>query len=127
MRDTGAPPFRDNRGQAAVELAMTMPIVVIFVLGVFQVALVARDQLALELAAREAARAASVSADPAGAASAAANRVVGLEPIDVAVDVAGDLVRVRVSYVNPTDVAIIGAAIGDVTLEATAAMAWEPP
>ena len=126
-----APPVtrsvRDDRGQAAVELAMTMPIVVIFVLGVCQVALVARDQLALELAAREAARAASVSADPAGAATAAANRVVGLEPIDVDVNVGGDLVRVRVSYVNPTDVAIIGTAIGDVTLEATAAMAWEPP
>ena len=106
---------------------MTLPIVVIFVLGVFQVALVARDQLALELAAREAARAASVSADPAGAAAAAANRVVGLEPIDVSVSVSGDLVRVRVSYVNPTDVAIIAAAIGDVTLDATAAMAWEPP
>ena len=62
---------------------MTLPIVVIFVLGIFQVALVARDQLALELAAREAARAASVSADPVGAATSAANRVVGLDPIDV--------------------------------------------
>lgn len=117
----------DARGQAAVELAITMPVVVVFVLGVFQVALVARDQLAIELAAREAARAASVSADPTGAANAAARRVVGLDPIDVSVSVAGDIVRVRVRYVNPTDVAIIGAAIGDVTLEATAAMAFEPP
>jgi len=117
----------DARGQAAVELAITMPVVVVFVLGVFQVALVARDQLAIELAAREAARAASVSADPTGAAKAAARRVVGHDPIDVSVSVAGDIVRVRVRYVNPTDVAIIGAAIGDVTLEATAAMAFEPP
>jgi hypothetical protein len=45
----------------------------------------------------------------------------------VSVSVAGDLVRVRVSYVNPTDVAIIGTAIGDVALDATAVMAWEPP
>jgi len=117
----------DARGQAAVELAITMPVIVVFVLGVFQVALVARDQLAIELAAREAARAASVSADPTGAANAAARRVVGLDPIDVSVSVAGDIVRVRVRYLNPTDVAIIGAAIGDVTLEATAAMAFEPP
>jgi len=117
----------DARGQAAVELAITMPVVVVFVLGVFQVALVARDQLAIELAAREAARAASVSADPTGAANAAARRVVGLDPIDVSVSVAGDIVRVRVRYVNPTDVAIIGAAIGDVTLEATGAMVFEPP
>jgi hypothetical protein len=104
-----------------------MPIVVMFMLGVFQVALVARDQLALELAAREAARAAAVSADPAGAATAAANRVVALEPLTVSVGVSGDLVRVRVRYVNRTDVAMIGAAIGDFTLEATAAMKREPP
>jgi Flp pilus assembly protein TadG len=117
----------DARGQAAVELAIVMPLVVVFVLGVFQVALVARDQLAIELAAREAARAAAVSADPAGAAEAAANRVVDLDPIGVSVAVAADIVRVRVTYVNHTDVAIIGHAIGDVTLEATASMKMEPP
>lgn len=118
--------WRDERGQAAVELAMTLPIVVMFVLAVFQVALVVRDQLALELAAREAARAASVSADPAGAAATAARRVVDL-PVSVDVSVAGDVVRVRISYTNPTDVAMIGHAIGDITLDATAAMAFEPP
>lgn len=118
---------RDDRGQAAVELAMAMPLVVVFVLGVFQVALVARDQLAIELVAREAARAASVSADPAGAARAAADRVTDLAPLDVSVSVAGDVVRVRVSYTNPTDVAIIGSVIGEVTLDATATMAFDPP
>lgn len=117
----------DERGQAVVELALVMPVVVMFVLGVLQVALVARDQLAIELAAREAARAASVSADPAAAASGAADRVTELDPLDVAVTVGGDVVRVRVRYVNPTDVALIGAAIGDVTVEATAVMTWEPP
>ena len=106
---------------------MMLPLVVVFVLGVFQVALVARDQLALELAAREAARAAAVSADPVGAATAAATRVVDLGPLDVNVTVSGDIVRVRVTYVNPTDVAIVGRAIGDVSLQATAAMKLEPP
>ena len=53
--------------------------------------------------------------------------MTNLAPIDVSVSVAGDVVRVRVRYVNATDVALVGAAIGDVTLEATAAMAWEPP
>ncbi len=104
-----------------------LPLVVLFVLGALQVALVARDQLAIEYVAREAARAAAVSADPGGAASAAARRVTNLTPIDVSVSVSGDVVRVRVRYVNATDVALVGAAIGDVTLEATAAMAWEPP
>jgi TadE-like protein len=117
----------DERGQAVVELALVLPVVLLFVLGVLQVAVVARDQLAVEFVAREAARAASVSADPSGAATAAANRVTNLAPISVSVSAAGDLVRVRVRYVNPTDVALVGAAIGDITLEATASMAWEPP
>ena len=117
----------DQRGQAVVELALVLPVVVMFVLGALQVAIVARDQLALEFVAREAARAAAVSADPHGAASSAAHRVTSLAPIDVAVSVAGDVVRVSVRYVNATDVALVGAAIGDVTLQATAAMAWEPP
>jgi len=117
----------DRRGQAAVELALALPIVVVFVLGVFQVALVARDQLAIELAAREAARAAAVSADPAGAAQSAADRVADLDPLHVSVVVGGDVVRVSVRYVNPTDVAIIGTVLGDVALVATATMAVEPP
>lgn len=117
----------DERGQAAVELALVLPVVVLFVLGVLQVIVVARDQLAIELAAREAARAASVSADPAFAASLAVDRVTNLGPLDVSVSASGDVVRVRVGYVNPTDVAMVGAAIPDIALEATAAMAWEPP
>jgi hypothetical protein len=117
----------DERGQAVVELALVLPLVVLFVLGALQVAVVARDQLAIELVAREAARAAAVSADPNGAANAAAGRVTTLAPIDVSVSVNGEVVRVRVRYVNHTDIALVGPAIGDLTLEATAAMAWEPP
>jgi Flp pilus assembly protein TadG len=117
----------DDRGQAAVEIALVLPLVVMFALGALQVAVVARDQLAIEFVAREAARAASVSADPHAAAAAAAQRVTSLAPIDVSVSVGGDIVRVRVRYVNATDVALVGTAIGDVTLQATAAMAWEPP
>lgn len=117
----------DCHGQAAVELALGLPIVVMFVLGVFQVGLVARDQLAVELAAREAARAASVSASPAAAATMAAARTAALAPLDVSVAVGHRTVRVTVRYVNHTDMAIIGHAIGDVTLEATAVMALEPP
>jgi TadE-like protein len=117
----------DDRGQAVVELALVLPLVVMFALGALQVALVARDQLAIEYVAREAARAAAVSADPGGAAGAAARRVTDLAPIDVSVSIAGDVVRVSVRYVSATDVALVGATIDDVALEATAAMAWEPP
>lgn len=117
----------DDRGQAVVELAVALPFVVIVALGVLQVGVVARDRIALEFAAREAARAASVSADPVAAASAAARRVTSLTPLTVDVQVGGDVVRVEVSYVNETDVAMIGTAIGDVELTATASMMLEPP
>ena len=100
---------------------------VLFVLGAVQVALVARDRVAIELAAREGARAASVSADPVGAATAAARRATRLEPIDVAVELIGDTVRVTVRFVDPTDVALIGDVIAPVALQASAVMALEPP
>lgn len=96
-------------------------------LGLLQVALVGRDQLALELAAREAARAAAVSADPVTAARAAASRVTSLRPLEVVVSVSGDMVSVTVSHHSATDVAMIGHVIGDVQLRAAAAMALEPP
>ena len=118
---------RDRGGQAAVELALALPVVVLFVLGAVQVALVARDRVAIELAAREGARAASVSADPVGAATAAARRATRLEPIDVAVELIGDTVRVTVRFVDPTDVALIGDVIAPVAMQASAVMALEPP
>ena len=101
-------------GQAAVELALALPVVVVLLLGMLQVALVGRDQLAVELAAREAARAAAVSADPATAARLAADRVTALRPLAVAVSVGGDTVTVTVSHPSATDVALIGRLIADV-------------
>ena len=97
------------------------------VLGLVQVALVARDQLAIELAAREGARAAAVSAAPAAAARAAVERAVTIRPVGVDVAVGPSTVTVTVSTVNHTEVAIVGGAIGDATLRASVTMALEPP
>ena len=116
-----------DRGQAAVEFAIALPLVAVLSLGIIQVVVVARDQIAVELAAREAARAAAVSADPAAAAGSAARSATGLQPITVSTATTGDRVTVTVEYVNATDVALIGAAIGEVTLSATVTMAREPP
>ena len=118
---------RRDAGQAAVELALALPVVVVLLLGMLQVALVGRDQLAVELAAREAARAAAVSADPTTAARLAADRVTALRPLAVAVSVGGDTVTVTVSHPSATDVALIGHLIDDVVVRATATMALEPP
>jgi hypothetical protein len=110
-----------------VELALCLPLVVVLVLGVLQVALVARDQLALEAAAREAARAAAVSADPAGAARAAAERVTTLRPLGVRTEVGATTVTVHVSSGSPTAVPLVGHLVSAIELSASATMALEPP
>jgi hypothetical protein len=118
---------RQECGQAAVELALALPVVVVLMLGVLQVALVGRDQLAIELAAREAVRAAAVSAEPAAAARLAAERATSLRPLQVAVSTGASTVTVTVRYMCVTDVALIGRLIGDVPMRASVTMAVEPP
>lgn len=120
------PRRRPDAGQATVEFALTLPIVLIVVLGLLQVGVAVRNELAVELAAREGARAASVSANPAAAASAAAARAVAL-PVAVSTVEAGGTVTVTVTHVDPTDVAIIGRFLGPSTHSATVTMAVEPP
>lgn len=116
----------DDRGQAAVEFAVALPLIVIAMLAIAQIGVSVRNEVAVELAAREGARAASVAADAHGAADHAARRATRL-PVDVAVAVTAETVSVTVTYDDPTDLAIIGAAIGHVTHRATATMAIEPP
>lgn len=106
---------------------MALPFVVVLLLGLVQVVVVVRDQLAVGLAAREAARAASVAADPSAAANRAAAQAVPLTPLSVVTSSSGGLVTVRVSYVNDTSVAIIGGLLGAVDLDASVTMAYEPP
>jgi Flp pilus assembly protein TadG len=118
---------RRDDGQATVELALCLPLVVMLVLGVLQVALTTRAQLAVEVAARESARAAAVSADPAGAARRAAEAVTSLRPLAVDVTVTARYVTVTVRHVDPTDVALVGRLVPAATLEASVTMALEPP
>ena len=110
-----------------MELALALPVVVVLLLGMLQVALVGRDQLAIELAAREAARAAAVSADPVAAARLAAERVTSLRPLQVAVSAGATAVTVTVTHASATDVALVGRMISDVRLRAAVTMAVEPP
>ena len=118
---------RRDAGQAAVEFAIALPVVVVLVLGIVQLVVVARDQLAVQLAAREAARAASVSAGPEASAQRAADEATALRPLSVATSVDSDHVSVTVDYTDPTDVPLIGAFIRDVTVTARVTMAREPP
>ncbi len=119
----------DDRGQAAVELALVLPLVAALALALLQVALVVRDQVLVVHAAREGARAAAVSDDP-GAARAAALAGASLIPDRVVVEAsgrggAGSRVRVLVRYVSVTDLPLVGPLVGDVELSGSASMRVE--
>ena len=53
---------RTDRGQASVELALVLPVLVLLLLALVQTALVARDEVLVQDAARAAVREASVDA-----------------------------------------------------------------
>jgi TadE-like protein len=116
-----------DRGQAAVELALCLPLLFVFLLGIVQLVVIVRDQLAVQLAASGAARAASVATPSAAAARGAAGRAVSLRPLIVETNLSTDTVTVTVSHVTRTDVPLIGALIPDITVTAAATMALEPP
>lgn len=118
---------RRDAGQASVELALALPVVVALLLGVVQALSVAAAQVGVELAAREGARAAAVAADPTAAAAAAARAATPLHPLDVGVTVGAHHVTVTVVHRVGTDVPLIGRLIGDVDVRADVTMALEPP
>lgn len=118
---------QDDGGQATVELALALPLVCMLLIAVVQVAVIGRDQLAVQLAAREAARAAAVSADAAGAGIAAAHRAVALRPLSVDIAESNDTVTATVRFTDHTDMPLVGAVLPDVVLTASVTMAMEPP
>lgn len=122
---------RPSAGQATVELALLLPVVVLLLLAVLQVGLVARDIVLVTHAAREAAREAAVDPAP-GAARAAALAASGLAPhrLDVTVEGrvdAGSRVRVELTYRVPTAVPLVGALLDEHTVRAGATMRVEVP
>ena len=120
---------RGQAGQSTVELALVLPVVLVLALALVQVGLVVRDQVRVTHAAREGARAAAVSGDPASARR-AIDRNVGLAPdrLDVDTDERGDhagLVTVTVTYVVVTDLPLIGPLLPDLPLTGEATMRVE--
>lgn len=120
---------RGASGQAAVELALTLPLLALLALALVQVGLVVRDQVALTHAAREAVREGVVTADP-EAPRRAALAATRLDPDRLEVRSGtrgrpGSRLRVTLRYASPTDVPLIGPLLGDVHLSSTAAMRVE--
>jgi Flp pilus assembly protein TadG len=102
-----------ERGSAVVEFALVMPLLLLVALALVQIAMIGRDRLVLEHAARAGAREAAVDPDDAVVRSVVAEATAPLDPSDVAVDIQragtfGDPVVVRVAYDAPVAVPLAG-------------------
>lgn len=118
---------RSDRGQATVELALVLPLVFGMLMLLFQVALVARDEILVVHAARDAAREATVTGDAARVTAAARRNVPGATVRIVRRGRAGESVAVVVTYTSRTDLPLIGALLPDLTLHGSSVMRVEAP
>jgi Flp pilus assembly protein TadG len=109
---------RSDGGQSTVELALLLPMLVFAALAILQVALIARDQIALGHAAREAARTASVDPDRAHATRAARTVLAGTDVTVTGGGGVGSHLTVEVRYRERTDLPLVGALFPDPELHA---------
>jgi hypothetical protein len=119
-------------GQAAVELALCLPLLFMLLLGVVQVGLMVREQLHLELTAREAALVASRSPDPSTAAIAVSKQMLKTAEMDLQVQLlpgplpTTEMVQIRITIASQVAVPLISAVIGQRQVTASVTMAREP-
>jgi Flp pilus assembly protein TadG len=115
---------RSERGTAAVEFALVLPLVLVVALAVVQTGLLVRDRLLVEAAARAGARAAAIQEEPSAIRSAALAAAPSLDEgaVDLAVSregVRGEPVTVSVRYLAsirvPFVVWLFGDAVGMTT------------
>jgi Flp pilus assembly protein TadG len=120
-----------QRGSAAVEFALVLPLLLIITLALVQVGLLVKDQLVVQEAARAAARQAAVSTDDDSARQAAFAAAGSLDPnrLDVAIERqggAGTPATVTVHYRAPIAVPAVGWLFpSEVDLEGAAVMRQE--
>jgi len=126
MRTPPEPARVRERGSAAVEFALVLPLVLVVVLGLVQVGLIARDRLLVEAAARAGARAAALADDDVAAREAALAAAPGIDPARTTVTVAragsrGEPVEVRVTYTADLRVPLVAWLVGtEVTMTSSA-------
>jgi hypothetical protein len=124
-------PTRKDEGQATLELALCLPILLLFVAVLIQVGVIVSDQVRLWNAAREAARSAAVDEDPESIRRAAEG--TGLHPLSIDVSpagterVQGEPVTVRLQYEAGRRLPLVGGLIPNPPLSASATMRIEDP
>ena len=104
-----------DRGQAVVEFALTLPLVVLTICLVVEVGAITIDQIRLVHLCRDATRAASVSADPVSVAREAV-ATSDADDTEVVVTIEDDVVTVSLSRIHRPEVPLIGALLPDVML-----------
>jgi Flp pilus assembly protein TadG len=90
--------LKNEKGQAMVEFALILPLLLMLVFGIFEVSWFMYGKLSLENAAREGARAGSVGTTITEATTSAESRIQAIIPDNVA-----DNLTVSISYTSPSD------------------------
>jgi hypothetical protein len=116
-----------EQGQATVELALVLPLIFGMLALLFQIALVARDEIVVVHAARDAVREATVSRDPGLIAAAARRNLPGATVRIVRRGRVGEPVEVSITYVSHTELPLVGALVPDLTLHSASVMSVERP
>jgi hypothetical protein len=120
-----------DHGQATLEAALAMPIVLIALLLIVQVGIVVRDALALDQAAREGVRAMAITASPDDARSAVRRSAGPLDADRIATEVSpaskrGDPVDVDLAYTEELRIPIVSKIVAlHLPLKAQATMRLE--
>ena len=104
----------DDRGQAAVEFALTIPVLVIALLGSIQVFVLLVDRIHLVHVTRDATRSASIADEPERAVDQVIERSFPGRDVTATVERRGDVMTVQVILRNRTEVPVIGRFIPDV-------------
>jgi len=111
-----------DSGQATVELALVMPLIIALVMIVLAVGLVVRDQLAVWHAASAGARAASISPDSPAVVQQAVEDEVGLRPLHLKIVRDEQLITVEVQYPRTINLWLIKHIVPPLTLSASVTM-----
>jgi Flp pilus assembly pilin Flp len=115
-----------ERGTAAVEFALVLPILLVIALAIVQVGVIVRDEMMLVQASRAGAREAAVTPDALAVREAIERGGVGLEGSSLRVTIdrngtQGDAVQVDVEYAEPIRVPFVAWLFpASVTLRASA-------
>ena len=109
-------------GQATVELALVMPLIVGLLLIILNVGLIVRDQLAVWHAASAGARAASISPNSPDIVQQAVEDEVGLRPLHLQVVRDEQLITVEVQYPRTIKLWLIKHIVPPLTLSASVTM-----